>query len=215
MNRLTPEDLSNAKKYFDLDLEKISEETLKEAHKNARKKYHPDNFTKFEDETVLEMAKERFQQIEVLASKLQDYLQNRKTLEDLQNQMQEGKTGSQVFYATEGIHIDIMTSDKNLKYQLFRTRIIYKGDYAIIPGTKARLISLLDFSSVAATGFRESVKVLLAFGTEDSISDIVQWLFSHISGRTSSFVIEGKVVRIDPYEIRKAIEKHTILELGS
>ncbi|MEZ4824736.1 MAG: J domain-containing protein [Bacteroidia bacterium] len=213
MNRLTPEDLSNVKKYFGLDLETLSEESLKEAHKNARKKYHPDNFTKFEDETVIEMAKDRFQQIEILATRLEDYLKNRKQLDEWQKQ--EGKPGGKVQYATEGIRIDIMTSDKNLKYQLFRTRIIYKGDYAVIPGTQARLISLLDFSSVAATGFRESIKVLLAFGTEDSISDIVQWLFSRISGKTSSFVIEGKVVRIDPYEIRKAIEKNTILELGN
>lgn len=215
MNRLTPEDLSNVKKYFDLDLEHLTDEKLKEARKQARKKYHPDNFTKFEDDTVLEMAKERFQQIEILAAKLEDYLNHRKPLDN----MKGGTTGNDPQavhqYASEGIRIDIMTSDKNLKHQLFRSRIIYKGDYTVIPGTKAKLISLLDFSSLAATGFRESVKVLLAFGTEDSIYEIVQWLFTRISGKTSSFVIEGKVVKIDPYEIRKAIEKNSILELGS
>ena len=113
----------------------------------------------------------------------------------------------------KAMKIDIMTSDKTLKYQLFRTRIIYRGDKTIIPGTKAKIFALENYSG-ASSGFRENIKILMTFGEDDSITDIVHWLFRNISGRTSSFVIEGKVVKVDPYEMIQAIRKEARLELG-
>lgn len=211
--RLTTEDLSLVKKYFGVDLKEISTDNFKDLKKAARKKYHPDNFTQFEDEVVLEMAKDRFQQVELLSGKIEDYLENQSEI-DLQTERQDTVDPTAKF-ASEGMKIDIMTSDKSLKYLLFRSRIIYRGDKALIPNTGAKIFAMEDYSSRINAGFRENIKILLAFGEDDSIHEIVHWLFTHISGRTSSFVIEGKVVKIDPYEIRKAIQRESILELGA
>ena len=212
--RLTQDDLSNLKKFFNLELNDLTEEKLKEARKEARKKYHPDNFSKFDDAIVQEMARERFQQIEILSKKLEEYLIHRKDFEEKAGMLEDDQP-SNALYATEGIRIDIMTSDNTLKYHLFSSRVIYKGDWTRIKGTNAKIYSISDHSSRAAMGFRETIKVLLTFEETDSVNDIVHWFFTHISGRTTSFVIEGRVVKIDPYEIRKAIQKHSILELGS
>ena len=213
--RLNQEDLSDLKKYFNLELNDLTDAKFREALKEARKKYHPDNFSKFENEVVLEMAQETFKKIEVLSKKLEDYLQYRKSFDENPLIRPDDPRVQRGTYATEGIHIDIMTSDKRLKHQLFGSGFIYRGDSAAIRGTKAKIYSLSDHSSVANMGFRETVKVLLAFEETDSVYDIVNWLFTRISGRTTSFVIEGKVVRIDPYEILKAIQKHSLKELGS
>ena len=56
---LSSEELQEAEKYFgpfsDLDLE-----NFKKIRKELQVKYHPDQFEKFEDETVKELATERF-----------------------------------------------------------------------------------------------------------------------------------------------------------
>ena len=62
--RLNQEDLSDLKKYFNLELNDLTDAKFREALKEARKKYHPDNFSKFENEVVLEMAQETFKKIE-------------------------------------------------------------------------------------------------------------------------------------------------------
>ncbi|MEM7660042.1 MAG: hypothetical protein AAF399_28285 [Bacteroidota bacterium] len=212
-SRLQPEELPLVKKYFGKELKELDQEGFKEVLRAAKKKYHPDNFAKFEDDTVLEMAKERFQQLQQLGAKIEEYLSTKALVgEEPELEATEAEPG--VVYVSEGIKVDIMTRDKTLKYQLFGRRIIYRGDSTNIPNTKAKIVALEDYSPRIQTGFRDNVKILLAFGESEDVRDIVGWLFSHISGRTSSFVIEGKVVKVDPYEILKAIQKESRLELG-
>lgn len=211
--RLSPEELPLIKKLFGTDLKEITPEGFKDLLKEARKKYHPDNFSKFEDEVVQEMAKERFQQIELLGAKITEYLETRSSVDE--SPLADAPADPNAIYVSEGMKIDIMTRDMTLKYQLFRRRIIYRGDKVKIPGTKASLLALEDYSPRVQAGFRDNIKVLLAFGETTDVREIVAWLFQHINGRTSSFVIEGKLVKVDPYEMLQAIRRESRLELGS
>ncbi|MEM7370467.1 MAG: hypothetical protein AAF587_17790 [Bacteroidota bacterium] len=210
--RLSPEDMQLVLKLFGTDLKGLTQEKFKELLKEARKKYHPDKFSKFEDEVVQEMAKERFQQIEILAGKITEYLETRKSLDE--DPLPPETIDPTIVYVSKGMKIDIMTRERMLKYQLFGRRIIYRGDKVKIPGTKASLVALEDYSPRIQAGFRDNIKVLLMFGETSDVREIVHWLFRHINGRTSSFVIEGKLIKVDPYEMLKAIRMESRLELG-
>lgn len=209
-DRITEEDKVAIQKLFGKPLQELTAENFKEIQKEARKKYHPDKFTQYEDDLVQEMAKERFQQIEILGQKITQYLEVRGGVEEEPDMDEESQMG----YVAEGIHIDIMTGDMQLKYRLFSQRIIYRGDKIKIPGTQAKLIALEDYSPRASAGFRDNIKVQLKFGTDDNVNTVVQWIFRHISGVTSSFVIEGQVVKITPLDILRAIKKEARYELG-
>jgi len=108
-----------------------------------------------------------------------------------------------------------MTRHKELKFQLFGSALIFAGDQRKLPGTGARLIALEDYSPRLTSGFRDNIKVHLAFGPDSPLEAVVDWLFAHISGRTSTFVIEGKVVPVAPGPILAAIRRESRLELGS
>ncbi len=209
MSRLSKEDQDRIVKYFGKPLSEITSDNFKELHTEARKKFHPDNFTHFGDETVLEMAKERFQEIETLSSKVSAFLEGKASAATAPS---DAESDPNVVYRSEGMRIDIMTSDAALKFRLFRSRLIDRGDEVKIKGTKAKLIAMENYYNRGA-GFRETVKVMLAFGEQSDLMPVVEWLFRHISGVTSSFVIEGKLVPIDPYEILKAIRQEAVKEL--
>ncbi len=211
MQKLSEQDREKIKKYFGKELGDITEAEFKELHKEARKKFHPDNFAHFDDETVLEMAKDRFQEIEALGKQVTRYLSGDVSASA---QVDNKEEEAQLVYRSEGMRIDIMTQDAGLKFKLFRSRFIDRGDEVKIKGTKAKLIALEDYYQRSA-GFRETIKVTLSFGEEQNLMPVVEWLFRHISGVTSSFVIEGKVIPIDPYEILKAIRQESIKELKS
>lgn len=206
MARLTEQDLDNIQKWLGTALDKLTSESFAAALKAARKKFHPDNFAHLEDDGVTEMAKERFQALEKLAVKVKQHLE---TVD--QSNDQELVSAR---YASDGMAIDIMTSDKTLKFQLFSSAMIYEGDKVKIPGTAAKFISRDDYLPRISTGFRDNIKVFLAFGPDDPLQVVVEWLFRQINGRTSSFVIEGKVVPVEPLAILNAIQKEARLELG-
>lgn len=206
MARLTEQDLDKIQKWLGTDLDKLTDESFTAALKTARKKFHPDNFAHLEDDGVTDMAKERFQELEKLAAKVKQHLETVG-----QSNSEETETAR---YASDGIAIDIMTSDKTLKFQLFSSAMIYEGDKVKIPGTSARFISRDDYLPRISTGFRDNIKVFLAFGPDDPLQVVVEWLFRQINGRTSSFVIEGKVVPVEPLAILNAVRKEARLELG-
>ena len=208
MERITETDRERILKYFGKDLKELKEEEFKSLQKDARKKYHPDKFAHFEDETVLEMAKERFQEIERLGEKVEAYLAGQASVAG-----KEDEKGEEAYaYRSDGMRIDIMTQDANLKFVLFRSRYIERGDEVKIKGSRAKLIALEDYYNRSA-GFRENIKVHLAFGPDADLVKVTEWLFRHISGNTTSFVIEGKVVKVAPHEILNAIRKEAIKEL--
>jgi hypothetical protein len=209
MSRLTDQDRDRVQKYFGKELAEITADNFKALKKEAQHKYHPDKFAHLDDEVVLEMAKDRFQEIEQLSQKLEAYLSGEASAAPAATPPEE-EVG--VSYRSDGMDLEIMTSDADLKFRLFRSRYIQRGDEVRIRGTQARLVSLADYGSRSA-GFRENIKLRLAFGPENNLSDIVAWLFRHISGVTSNFVIEGKIVPIEPYAILQAIRRESIREL--
>lgn len=210
-DRLTTQDLDKIRKWLGSDLEQLTEESFAVALKATRKKFHPDNFAHLEDDSVMEMAKDRFQELETLADKVKKHLaRNGSSPEGGES---DSDTGHR--YASDGMAIEIMTSDKTLKFQLFNSTMIYEGDKIGIKGTRAKLISRDDYLPRISTGFRDNIKLFLAFGPEDPLQVVVEWLFRHINGRTSNFVIEGKVVPVEPLAILRAIQKEARLELGA
>lgn len=211
MSRITDQERARIQKYFGKELSEINADNFKGLKKEAQRKYHPDNFAHFDDETVLEMAKDRFQEIERLSQKLEAYLSGNASAAPV---AEDPAADPNVAYRSEGMDLEIMTSDADLKFRLFRSRYIERGDEVRIRGTKAKLISLADYGSRSA-GFRENIKLRLAFGPQNDLSQIVEWLFRHISGVSSNFVIEGKIVPIEPYEILKAVRREAVKELKS
>ncbi len=205
-------DKEEIRKYFGMPLEDLDEETFRKQLRAVRVKYHPDNFEKFEDETVREMATERFQSIERLAEKMEAWFQGKiGTLERATGEFNPG-----ALFAFDKMKIEVITSDKDLKYHLFGTQyrwLIY-GDRFKIPGTKAHIVMDEDHRGVSI-GYRETIRMYVTFGVDDSIEDIVNWLYTRIRDRASSLIIEGQVVAIDPDEILRHIRKTSVLEIGT
>ena len=57
---LSPSEREEIRKYFGKPVEELSRDEFIQLHRQLRSRYHPDNFEKFADETVREMATERF-----------------------------------------------------------------------------------------------------------------------------------------------------------
>lgn len=210
---LSKEEQEAIRKYFGKPLEELDEQTFKETHRKLRGKYHPDNFEKFEDETVREMAQERFQQIEQLAEKVRDHLKGGK----LHTVTPEEKTARSFDrFGFDDMKIEINTHDKDLKYHLFGSsyRWLVYGDRFKIPGTGASIIIDEDHQG-HRIGFRESIRLFLTFGGKRSeVENIVDWLLSKIQNRATSLLIEGSVVAINREAMLNAIEQVSLLPPG-
>lgn len=200
---ITQEELDEISKYYgpisDLDFEKF-----KKTKKQLQSKYHPDNFAKFDDETVKEMATERFQRIEVLSSKL-ELLLNKKI--SLNNEVEDIDNVNARF-AFDKMKIEVVTRNKDLKYHLFgaKYRWLSYGESYKIPNTEAKIIA--DESHEGQRmGFIETIRMYLTFGVNDPIELIAVWLFTAINERANSLIIDGKKVRIDLIEINAAIKR--------
>jgi len=201
------------RKYFGVSLEELGEAEFKKKLKSLRAKYHPDNFEKFEDETVREMATERFQTIETLSQKLEHFLGNRAQGVQIAG---EDFMSAHALFAIKRLKIEILTSDKDLKYQLFGRfyRWLQYGDTFQIPGTKAAIV-MDEGHRGTSIGYQESIRLYLTFGEEDSIEDMVQWLYDRIEGRANKLLVAGNAVDIEPYQMMYAIRQQSFLRLAS
>ncbi len=200
-------------KYFGVSLEELEAGVFKKQLKSLRAKYHPDNFEKFEDETVREMATERFQTIESLSQKLEHFLENRS--KDVQVAREDFMSANALF-AIKRLKIEVLTSDKDLKYQLFGRfyRWLQYGDTFHIPGTKAAIV-MDEGHRGTSIGYQESIRLYLTFDEDDSIEDMVQWLYDRIEGRANKLLIAGSTVYIEPYQMIYAIRQQSFLRLTS
>ena len=200
------------RKYFGKPLEELSLQEFQRIRKELRSKFHPDNFEKFEDETVREMATERFQSIERLAEKMEAWFQGKiGALERATGAFNPG-----ALFAFDKMKIEVITADKDLKYHLFgaQYRWLIYGDRFKIPGTKAHIVMDEDHRGVSI-GYRETIRMYVTFGVDDSIEDIVNWLYTRIRDRASSLIIEGEVVAIEPETMLRHIRKTSLLEIGN
>ncbi|MCB0640745.1 MAG: hypothetical protein KDC44_03860, partial [Phaeodactylibacter sp.] len=180
---ITPQDKELIVKYFGEALEQLSPTDFKRQLKTLRQKYHPDRFEQFEDETVREMATERFQSIERLAAKVEAFFQG-----TLQPQSSGAASRSSTAYQQAGavfgarkMKIEIKTADKELKYDLFGT--FYKwlqcGETFSIPNTGAKII-MDEEQRGNRIGYQEIIRIYLTFTEEDVVEDIVSWLHDRI-----------------------------------
>ncbi|MBK7408340.1 MAG: hypothetical protein IPJ40_09920 [Saprospirales bacterium] len=198
-------------KYFGKKLEELTKEEFQYAKKELRTKYHPDNFEKFEDETVREMATERFQQIEELSAKMESYFKG-----ELPVAPKGNDPARNAFYAFDGLKIEVITADKDLKYNLFGTfyRWLTLGEQFKIPDTANAYIIMDESHQGTRIGYSETIRMYLTFGKEDSIEDIVNWLYQRIQGRATSLIIHGQKIEVEPNSMLMAIRKPSLLVTG-
>ncbi|MBI5917377.1 MAG: hypothetical protein HY842_18570 [Bacteroidetes bacterium] len=203
------------RKLYGLPLEQLDLETFRKIHRELRAKYHPDNFEHLDNEAVKEMATEKFQAIELLSQKMEAWLANAPPAASGYQTDVADYLRPDAFFAIKRLKIEILTADKDLKYHLFGTyyRWLQFGDSFKIPGTRASIVIDEDYAG-RRIGFQESVRMYLTFGEEDSIEDMVEWLFDKVVGRATKLLIAGEAVDLDPEKIINAIKKESLLRLG-
>ena len=203
LKEFSSKELEELEKYFGR-LEELDLDKFKKLKKQLQLKYHPDNFEKFEDETILEMATERFQQIEALSQKVERLFQA-STSNSITDPSFEREFAR---FAFDEMKIEILTRHKDLKYHLFgsRYRWLAFGESFQIPETKAKIITDESYKG-QSMGYVETVRIYLSFGKDDEVNQIATWLFDKLEGNASSLIIEGKKINLDFQEISHAIKK--------
>src|SRR5690349_23904695 len=73
MPPFSEQELHEIRELFGVPPEQLDTETFKAKLRELRARYHPDNFEKFDDAVVRQLATDRFQRIERLAEKLERY----------------------------------------------------------------------------------------------------------------------------------------------
>lgn len=215
----TPEESGEIRELFGLLPTQLSEESFRKALRELRAKYHPDNFEKFGDETVRQLATDRFQRIERLAEKIEAWLQD-ETMPG-PNRQNAPSTNITPFddprarFAYHAMKIEIRTDDKDLKYHLFGLfyRWLTLGERFKIPETQAFLVADEDYRG-HSIGFRETIRVYLTFEETDPVENIVGWLYPKIAGRAETLLIEGEIIPIEFKTILEAIKKRSFKRLG-
>ncbi len=207
-------DKTTIEKYFGVPLEALDLEQLKKIHRELRAKYHPDNFEKFEDETVREMATERFQLIEDLAAKIETHLSGKSANTGFTRMDGEDFMNAHAVFAANKLKIEVVTTDKDLKYQLFGThyRWLQFGDKYKIPDTQASIVMDEDHQG-RSIGYQESIRMYLTFGENESIDKVVEWLYPRIKEKAKSLLIAGNRIEIEPFNIFYAIRKLAFLRI--
>lgn len=207
-------DKAAIEKYFGVRLEELDLEKLKKLQRELRAKYHPDNFEKFEDETVREMATERFQLIEDLSAKLEIYLSGKSANAGFAQKEGEDFMNAHAVFAANKLKIEVITTDKDLKYHLFGAsyRWLQFGDKYKIPDTKAFIIIDEDHMG-RSIGYQESIRMYLTFDENDSIEKMVEWLYPRIKDKAKSLLISGERIEIEPFSIFYAIRKKAFLRV--
>lgn len=215
----TPEETAEIRELFGLQPTQLSEESFRKALRELRAKYHPDNFEKFGDETVRQLATDRFQRIERLAEKIEAWLRG-ETMPG-PNRQNPPSTNAVPFddprarFAYQAMKIEIRTDDKDLKYQLFGLfyRWLTLGERFKIPETQAYLVADEDYRG-HSIGFRETIRVYLTFEETDPVENIVGWLYPKIAGRAEALLIEGEIIPIEYKTILETIKKRSFKRLG-
>lgn len=201
----------DVQKYFGSSLGDLDPEEFEKKYKTLKKKYHPDNFAKHEDEVVQEMATAKFQEIKRLGEKVRKFISGA----TVEKESEDIEFGEDAKFAFEKMRIEVVTRDKDLKYKLFRTiyKYLERGDRQYIPGSEASII--IDESHINnSVGFLESVKMYLTFGEEDDLDHIVQWLLDRIESSAFSLIIEGKKTPVNFLGIRMAIQRKSLVLLN-
>jgi len=201
-------------KYFGVPFEQLTAAEFKKTLKELRGKYHPDNFEKFADETIQEMATERFQTIQALAEKLEAHFSGKPLSYGSQRSEREVFMHEHAIFAANKLKIEVLTTDKDLKYHLFgsKYRWLQFGDTFKIPETEASIIIDEDHRGTSI-GYQESIRMYLTFDENVSIEKIVEWLYPRIKGSARSLIVAGEKIEIEPFNIFYAIRKKAFVRI--
>lgn len=210
---ISPEEKKEIQEIFGKSLESLDTETFEQLHKAQRLKYHPDKFEHYEDEVVKELANRRFQRIEALAEKIKPFL---KGDNKVSQSPQEDIFKDDAQFAFEGMKIEIITKDKDLKYRLFGTRYrwLERGDKFKVPNTNAKIV-MDEGHAGNRIGFNETIRMYLTFTESDSLFEITKWLFASIAGQADALIIQGRRIPVDLQEMMTYIMRKSYLQLGS
>lgn len=117
-------------------------------------------------------------------------------------------------FAANKLKIEVVTTDKDLKYQLFGThyRWLQFGDKYKIPDTQASIVMDEDHQG-RSIGYQESIRMYLTFGENESIDKVVEWLYPRIKEKAKSLLIAGNRIEIEPFNIFYAIRKLAFLRI--
>ena len=218
MSPFSEQEKQEIRELFGTMPEQLDSELFKKTLRDLRAKYHPDNFEKFGDDIVRQLATERFQRIEILAGKIETWLAGG---ELMTNEQQTTDHKERIYdprarFAYREMKIEIRTGDKDLKYHLFGTfyRWLTLGDRFKIPDSKAFLIADEEHLG-RQIGFVESIRVYLTFEEDDSVEHIARWLFDKIIGRADALLIESELVPIDYETILTAIKRRSFKMLAA
>jgi hypothetical protein len=211
---ISPQEKEEIQKYFGLPLEDLTPETFRQILRQLRAKFHPDAFEKFEDPTVREVMTEKFQTIERLAEKIEQYFNGK--AHPSAHPGDDVVHRNDARFAFDKMKIEIITSDKDLKYHLFGAyyRWLKFGEKFKIPDSQASIIIDEDHAGLSI-GFRESVRLYLTFGVNENIDEITRWLFDKIEGRATYLLIEGKKINPSFSEMLTAIKRVSLLPPGA
>ncbi|MCC6460596.1 MAG: hypothetical protein IT260_09010 [Saprospiraceae bacterium] len=215
----SPEESTEIREWFGAAPENLLEADFRKTLRELRAKFHPDNFEKFDDATVRQLATDRFQRIQRLAEKLEAWFQG-SALPDAGNapgaRNADPILDPRARFAYQAMKIEIRTSDKDLKYHLFGTfyRWLTLGERFKIPETQAFLIADEDYSG-RSIGFIETIRLYLTFEESDPVESIVGWLFPKIEGRADTLLIEGEIIPIEYGAILLAVKKRSFKALGA
>ncbi|HMO41011.1 MAG TPA: hypothetical protein PKC76_03035 [Saprospiraceae bacterium] len=203
---ITEKDKAAIEKYFGMPIAQLDEAQFKKLLRELRSKYHPDNFEKFGDETVREMATERFQQIEMLAQKMEAHFAGQSLMAS--DAAAEPFMHQHAVFAANQLKVEVITTDKDLKYKLFGTmyRWLQFGDSFKIPDTGASIIMDENHQGLQI-GYQESIRMYLTFEENDSIEKIVAWLYPRIKSGAKTLLIAGERTEIEPFNILYALRK--------
>ncbi len=211
----TPREQEEILEFFGLSPEQIDADTLKKMLRELRAKYHPDNFEKFGDDTVRQLATERFQRIEYLAEKLEQRMSG--TLPAQAPNTQDPLFDPRAQFAYKAMKIEIRTGDKDLKYHLFGSfyRWLQLGEKFKIPDAgNAWLVADEEYRGLKI-GFQETIRFYLTFDESDPVEAIVSWLWQKIDGRADAVLVEGEPVSSSFEALLLAVKRRSFRQLAA
>ena len=205
-------DREDIQEWFGTELELLDQQVFNQRRKELMAKYHPDKFERFADDTIRELATEKFQRLQELVAKIEAFYAGKATLPE---DKLPGYLHRHARFAARKLKIEIITQDKDLKYHLFGSsyRWLAYGETFKIPETSASIIMDEDHQG-HRIGFRETIRFYLTFEEDQSIEDIVNWLYPKILDRADHLIIAKDKVVVHPEKILLAIRRVSFLRIA-
>ncbi len=223
MTPFSEQDLHDIRDLFGASPEQLDADAFKTKLRELRARYHPDNFEKFDDAVVRQLATDRFQRIERLAEKLEQYGLG-KDLPPTAGPSSSAEAAKDLTwahpaaqFAYQAMKIELRTSDKDLKYHLFGTfyRWLTLGERFKIPGAQGAYLIADEGHTGRNIGYVESIRVYLTFEENDPVDTIVGWLYEKIAGRADMLLIEGDIVPIEYAAMLRVVKIRSLKTLAA